>query len=785
MQSSLRRPQGADHAAARAAVRAAAHPDDRLSLLERAVAIAQRLWRSGWWIPLLLTLPALAPLARPGFYVSDDGLFHVYRIAALADAWGQGVLYPRLFPQFGFGYGQAVLNFYAPLSYVPGALLSILGASPDAAAEWTVAVGFMLASLAAYGMGKYIWGRGGGILAAVVYTYFPYHLADAYLRGALPEHMAFVFLPLIVWTTVAAFREPHPVPAYLWAALAWAGLAYTHNLTLLLMAPVWFALALCLALSSGKWNRFWGSAGGALLGAGLSAGLWLPFLAESKLVGIGLGPSDGYKNHLAPLRQLIQTLPVYQYRVSHGQGAAEHPLGWPAVVLAALALVRLLAAPLRREKLRGAGFAWFGLGLFAAVSLLTAAPSLPVWRLLEPVLAQLQYPWRFMTLAALGLALAVGVLAAPLMLRSPRAANRAATVVGGIVLALALIYMAYGLARVPAAPLNLTSAEAWGVGRMWADDAAAGQVGATWTGEFLPQAVAEQRWALGRALEGATDGPPLNPPPVVRLSSVGYDRLTLAFDANPPPQVRLHQFHLPAWTAYVDGRQVETHPSGELGLVTLDVPPGTKEVAFRFGPSRAALASAVIVAVAALAWAALAWSHRWNARLRDQVGLTVTAPLLLILVLAVILNGLGVGQAQKTPAPVQSAAGDVAQLIAYDAQPARGERGLDVTLYWFALRETAQNHKVFVHLLGPDGQVVAQSDSEPVGGFTPTTRWKQGELIPDTHRLTLPADLPPGEYELRAGLYEPRPGETPAFRNLPVTPATEDNRIKLGTVRVD
>lgn len=782
MQSSLRRPQSADHVSE--------HPAGRPSLFERAIAIAQRLWRSGWWIPLLLTLPALAPLFRPGFYVSDDGLFHVYRIAALADAWGQGVLYPRLFPQFGFGYGQAVLNFYAPLSYVPGALLSLLGASPDAAAEWTVALGFVLASLAAYGMGKYIWGRGGGILAAVVYTYFPYHLADAYLRGALPEHMAFIFLPLIVWATVAAFREPHPVPAYLWAALAWAGLAYTHNLTLLLMAPVWFALALCLALASGKWNRFWGSAGGALLGAGLSAALWLPFLAESKLVGIGLGPSDGYKNHLAPLRQLIQTLPVYQYRVSHGEGAAEHPLGWPAVVFAALTLARLIAAPLRREKLPGAGFGWFGLALFAAASLLTAAPSLPVWRLLEPLLAQLQYPWRFMTLAALGLAMAAGALAASGAPTAVNGANRSAaarltTVYGGVIIAFSLFYMAYGLARVPSTPVNLTSAEAWGVARMWADDAAAGQVGATWTGEFLPQTVQEQRWALGRPLEGAADGRPLTPAPLVRLASVGYDRLTLAFDANTPPKVRLRQFHLPAWIGAVDGRRVETYPSGELGLVTLDAPPGTQEVTFRFGPSRAVIASAVMVALAAFAWAALAWTHRWNARLRDQIGLTVAAPLLLILVVALILNGWGVGQAQTTPAPVQSAVGDVAQLIAYDTQPARGERGLDVTLYWFALRETAQNNKVFVHLLGPDGQVLAQSDSEPGGGFTPTTRWKQGELIPDTHRLTLPADLPPGEYELRAGMYEPRPGETPAFRNLPVTPATEDNRIKLGTVRID
>ena len=319
---------------------------------------------------------------------------------------------------------------------------------------------------------------------------------------------------------------------------------------------------------------------------------------------------------------------------------------------------------------------------------------------------------------------------------------------------------------------------------MWADDAAAGQVGATWTGEFLPQSVREQRWALGRVLEGASDTAALAPAPAMRLASVGYDRVMLNFSANPPPQVRLHQFHLPAWQGFVDGEQAETYPSGELGLVTLDVPRDAQEVSFRFGPSRAAIAAGVIMAVAALAWALLAWNHRWSARLRDQVGLTIAAPLLLISVAALIANGLGLGVRTWTPAPVESAVGDVAQLVAFDSEAAKGERGLDVTLYWLAQRETAQNLKVFVHLLGPDGQVIAQSDGEPVGGYSPTTRWKQGELIPDTHRLRLPPDLPAGEYELRAGMYELRPGEAPAFRNLPLSPATEDGRIRLGTVPV-
>ena len=186
---------------------------------------------------MLLTLPALWLLVRPGFFVSHDGRFHVYRIAALANAWQDGVLYPRLFPEFGFGYGQAVLNFYSPLSYYPGALLASLGISPAAAAESTVALSFLLAALAAYGYGRYLLenARPGlapaaGVLAAVVYTYTPYHLADAYVRGAIPEHVAFIFPPLILWSYTAAFRKNKPWSPMLWGTLAWTGLVLTLSL---------------------------------------------------------------------------------------------------------------------------------------------------------------------------------------------------------------------------------------------------------------------------------------------------------------------------------------------------------------------------------------------------------------------------------------------------------------------------------------------------------------------------------------------------------------------------
>jgi len=79
---------------------------------------------------------------------------------------------------------------------------------------------------------------------------------------------------------------------------------------------------------------------------------------------------------------------------------------------------------------------------------------------------------------------------------------------------------------------------------------------------------------------------------------------------------------------------------------------------------------------------------------------------------------------------------------------------LEVTLYWEALTPMAVDFTVFVHLLGPDGQMVAQHDGQPQGEVPiPTSSWRQGERLRDIHPLALPPDLPAGNYQLVMGVY--------------------------------
>ncbi|RME74288.1 MAG: glycosyl transferase, partial [Chloroflexi bacterium] len=60
----------------------------------------------------------------------------------------------------------------------------------------------------------------------------------------------------------------------------------------------------------------------------------------------------------------------------------------------------------------------------------------------------------------------------------------------------------------------------------------------------------------------------------------------------------------------------------------------------------------------------------------------------------------------------------------------------------------------FVHLLDSEGRLVAQHDAAPWWEAPiPTSTWRPGEQLLDRHPLNLPPDLPPGEYQLRVGVY--------------------------------
>src|SRR5262249_4533272 len=109
--------------------------------------------------------------------------------------------------------------------------------------------------------------------------------------------------------------------------------------------------------------------------------------------------------------------------------------------------------------------------------------------------------------------------------------------------------------------------------------------------------------------------------------------------------------------------------------------------------------------------------------------------------------------------------GDGIQLLGSDVAPERARPGdkMKVTLYWAARGRPSASYTVFVHLLDELERVVVAGDAPPVSGTYPTSLWDDGDVISDSHQLTIDASTRPGSYQIEVGLYLPQDG-----RRLPI-----------------
>jgi hypothetical protein len=414
--------------------------------------------------------------------------------------------------------------------------------------------------------------------------------------------------------------------------------------------------------------------------------------------------------------------------------------------------------------------------------MLTVA-SRPLWQLFESGLAFLQYPWRFQALTVLATAFLAGAVVdnAYRSLQAGHGWRRTASWLPAIGVLLAV--GAWALWRLPYTPTTpKISVEA-----MWELDREHGQVGATWTGEYLPTWVTEQRWAIAHPPSDPAAGGRALSPGHVRLVGVGHTRYDLVVEAPEGTTVVLHQFHYPGWQAGWQGNTASSQPEGVLALASFALRAGHGPVTARLGHTPAQIWGTLLSLIAwFLVGLGIIVVTLRRAPQAKAPGRTILLAACYLVLAAAMLVGLALPNgAVETTDQVNANLEDSVELLAYstDRQTYRPGDTVSVTLYWRSLRQLGQNLKAFVHLTDTDlTQQPAQHDGDPNGSFTPTTRWLPGELVPDTHPLSLPADLEPGRYRLWAGMYE---HET--VRNLAIvsseTPAA-DGRVLLGDIEV-
>jgi hypothetical protein len=602
----------------------------------------RRVLRSPATVALLFMIPVLLPLAAPGYFFGAHDAHHsVFFLVEFDQSLRDQFPWPVWSPDHALGFGYPLWLVYAPLSYYVAEAFHLLGMGFTAAVKATWALCFLVGAAGMYRLARRWWGSAAALVAALAYTYAPYHLVQIYVRAALAEFAALAWFPWVLLAFVRLWEHPRPRRAAL-AALAFGALLLIHTVSALIFVPVLLAF-LGFKFAESLWTRkrqtvpqapavgsaaasppgqrpavLWAALALALGGL-LSSAFWLPmFLERSLIVERQWVPSTyQYASNFVYPSQLFDPTWGYGYSVPGPNDGMSFQLGVGIVVGAVIGALAAFGLPGRARPPAGAAEearlpyraeALFltGISLLAIFAMTPA--SQPVWDAL-PLVSLVQFPWRLLAVTVTTLALLAGAGVHWLEQRWP--------VVGSpgpfaYVLALALVLASvfYASPELQAirpqdeSPIAVMEFEL-AYPDMRGSTAYAERQPADADSPLLPQYLAGEPLRRAAIVSGSGE--------ILEQSSraaSAYARVRADSDVR----LRFYTYYFPGWRATVDGQAAVVAPDPPNGLIGLTLASGEHEVRLRFGPTPVRVLGAVLSVVALAAVLGLLWMERKGRR---------------------------------------------------------------------------------------------------------------------------------------------------------------------------
>ena len=560
------------------------------AFLTTVMAQARFDWKTALFLGLavFLSLFAAAPLFTWKTASTPERMQVPHRIMEFDKCFFNGTVLPRWVPDTYGGRGSPLFYYYAPAAYLfaePFAKAMDYASAANAAAILFMA----LSSISVFLLAREFSSDEGAFVAAVLYAFAPYHLAQPFVRGAFSESLATAILPLAFLffkKCLDGKREFVPL-----AACAYGLVVFSHPIIAVLATAFLVLWAGVLKMQGCKLDYPLFAAAFAL-GLGASAFYWLPAFA-------------GAENMRLAELNVFPTLEGNSLDFSasaSGVGTGFAKISWLVLAAAVAALFFL------RGRFENAFSAIFWTALF-----FSSVFSLWLWPWL-PLRTEIQFPWRLLAIVDL----AGAVLAA--MLFSKFAGKQKGNAAVFALLAVVAVAVAQAVPLLSSVEyLAMPVEQDGGAATVYA----AGDwvtpellkrvsVGLTYKDEYLPATARRVLPPIGffaKTSEGKN---------ATRLEErCGLLRADAVLERN--GTVTLGQYWFPNWRARIDGKNAPVLRDGE-GLVVVEVPAGRHVVEARFENTwldNAGLAASVVSAVA-MAWF-LKRKSRQTRRLRQSV----------------------------------------------------------------------------------------------------------------------------------------------------------------------
>lgn len=357
---------------------------------------------------IIITIPTFYQLIRPGFFFMQDDL-QAMRVHQMFKCFIDFQIPCRWVPDMGYQYGYPQFIFYPPSVYYLGAFLHLFGIQIIDSVKILFILGYIFSALFMFLFLRDFFNQESNekglihsnlpaLFGAMLYTYVPYKALEVYVRGALNEFWSLAIFPLVFWAIYKLIIWQKLKYAIFFAISA-AMLMLTHNLMTLIFAPVAIVWCITLLILKKASRAIPMIILGSILAIGLSAFFTLPVIFEGKYVHLEslIGGYFDYRQHFVN---------VYRLFVSNQFGYGSSGIGHDnALTLSTgqihwmIALLGFMLSIAFFRKIKQLSVLVIIISVVEMMVLfLIHQKSSFIWETI-PILAYLQFPWRFLAVS--------------------------------------------------------------------------------------------------------------------------------------------------------------------------------------------------------------------------------------------------------------------------------------------------------------------------------------------------------------------------------------------------
>lgn len=342
---------------------------------------------------IILSVVPLFDFFHSGLPLTHDGQDHVARIANFYQNLSEGNIIPRWAGNLNWGYGHPILEFLYPLSSYFASFFHFFGFTLIDSVKLVFGISYILSGLTMYFFIKELLNNNkAAFLASALYIIAPYRFVDLYVRGAIGEHVAFMFPPLIFYFLLKLSKR-YSLAYLISGAFSFAGLILSHNAVTLMFLPLICIYIFYLIFKCFNKKYFMLSSFILiLLSFGLSAFFWIPAFMEGKYTLRDIVTRGGeYAASFVMLKDLFYGQWSYGGTLSFSKQVGV--IHWIGIFTSVISIFYLYKRKNKLWILSLGSFIILGITLF-----LTMLESNLIWQV-STILQKFQFPWRFLSLA--------------------------------------------------------------------------------------------------------------------------------------------------------------------------------------------------------------------------------------------------------------------------------------------------------------------------------------------------------------------------------------------------